>query len=178
MCLEQRPVAGRVRCVLDEELEANNNLPAAILRNACEARLSTFPTGPTSPNHPASLIPRDGGYCKLKSFHVAQLFYDARVVSCEGFLPQSSGIRDRVVQTSLSGVQNIGEGSMASATSQKTELKLTGVAWACREELLYRLSGVPAPAWAAAQVEGLAQGGSDRKAPVRSVGQGGEVGPL
>jgi restriction system protein len=40
------------------------------------------------------------------------------------------------VQAARSGVQNIAEGSMASATSKKMELKLTGVARASLEELL------------------------------------------
>ena len=41
-----------------------------------------------------------------------------------------------MVQAARSGVQNIAEGSMASGTSKKTELKLTGVARASLEELL------------------------------------------
>jgi four helix bundle suffix protein len=41
-----------------------------------------------------------------------------------------------MVQAARSGVQNIAEGSMASATSKKMELKLTGVARASLEELL------------------------------------------
>jgi four helix bundle suffix protein len=41
-----------------------------------------------------------------------------------------------MVQAARSGAQNIAEGSMASATSKKTELKLTGVARAGLEELL------------------------------------------
>ncbi|MCX6557605.1 MAG: four helix bundle suffix domain-containing protein, partial [Candidatus Aminicenantes bacterium] len=43
---------------------------------------------------------------------------------------------DQMVQAARSGVQNIAEASMASATSKKTELKLTGVARASLEELL------------------------------------------
>jgi len=38
------------------------------------------------------------------------------------------GTHDQMVQAARSGVQNIAEGSMASATSKKTELKLTNVA--------------------------------------------------
>jgi restriction system protein len=41
-----------------------------------------------------------------------------------------------LVQAARSGVQNIAEGSVASATSKKTELKLTNVAKASLEELL------------------------------------------
>jgi len=40
-----------------------------------------------------------------------------------------------MIQAARSGVQNIAEGSMASAVSKKTELKLTGVARASLEEL-------------------------------------------
>jgi four helix bundle suffix protein len=41
-----------------------------------------------------------------------------------------------MVQAARSGVQNIAEGSQASGTSKKTELKLTNVARASLEELL------------------------------------------
>src|SRR5438067_5274720 len=41
-----------------------------------------------------------------------------------------------MVQAARSGVQNIAEGSMASGTSKKTELKLTNVARASLEELM------------------------------------------
>jgi four helix bundle suffix protein len=41
-----------------------------------------------------------------------------------------------MVQAARSGVQNIAEGSLASATSKKTELKLTSVARASLGELL------------------------------------------
>jgi len=41
-----------------------------------------------------------------------------------------------MVQAARSGKQNIAEGSMASATSKETELKLTNVARASLEELL------------------------------------------
>jgi len=40
-----------------------------------------------------------------------------------------------MVQAARSGVQNIAEGSVASATSKRTELKLTNVARASLEEL-------------------------------------------
>lgn len=42
---------------------------------------------------------------------------------------------DHMVQAARSGVQNIGEGSEASGTSKKTEIKLTKVARASLEEL-------------------------------------------
>ncbi len=81
------------------------------------------------------LIPKHGGYRKLKSFQVAQLVYDVTVRFCELYVDQFSRTRDQMVQAARSGVQNIAEGSQASATSRKTELKLTNVSRASLEEL-------------------------------------------
>lgn len=81
------------------------------------------------------LIPKHGGYRKLKSFQVAQLVYDITVRFCDRYIERYSRTRDQMVQAARSGVQNIAEGSQASATSKKTELKLTGVARASLEEL-------------------------------------------
>ena len=82
------------------------------------------------------VIPPHGGYRKLRSYQNAQLVYDATVVFCNRFVERRSRTHDQMVQAARSGVQNIAEGSMASATSKKTELKLTGVARASLEELL------------------------------------------
>ncbi len=82
-----------------------------------------------------SLIPVHGGYRKLKSFQVAQLAYDVTVRFVEAYVDRFSRTRDQMVQAARSGVQNIAEGSQASATSKKTELKLTQVARASLEEL-------------------------------------------
>src|SRR5690242_20060541 len=82
------------------------------------------------------LIPKYGGYRKLRSFQCAQLVYDLTVIFCVRFIDKRSRTHDQMVQAARSGVQNIAEGSMASATSKKTELKLTGVARASLEELL------------------------------------------
>ena len=83
----------------------------------------------------SDLIPRHGGYRKLKSFQVAQLIYDVTVRFCDRYIDKFSRTRDQMVQAARSGVQNIAEGSQASATSKKTELKLTQVARASLEEL-------------------------------------------
>ncbi|MBI5206116.1 MAG: four helix bundle protein [Nitrospirae bacterium] len=83
-----------------------------------------------------SLIPPHGGYRNLKSYQTAEIVYDATVVFCDRFIDRRSRTHDQMVQAARSGVQNIAEGSMASATSKKTELKLTGVARASLEELL------------------------------------------
>jgi four helix bundle suffix protein len=85
-------------------------------------------------NH-ESLIPKHGGYRKLKSFQVAQLVFDITVRFCERYVDKFSRTRDQMVQAARSGVQNIAEGSHASGTSKKTEIKLTNVARASLEEL-------------------------------------------
>src|SRR5258708_25431349 len=82
-----------------------------------------------------SLIPKHGGYRKLKSFQVAQLVYDVTTGFCDRYIGKRSRTHDQMVQAARSGVQNIAEGSLASGTSKKTELKLTNVARASLEEL-------------------------------------------
>jgi len=85
---------------------------------------------------PERIIRPHGGYRKLRSFQTAQIVYDATVIFCDRFIERTSRTRDQMIQAARSGVQNIAEGSMASATSKKTELKLTAVARASLEELL------------------------------------------
>ncbi|MDJ0765603.1 MAG: four helix bundle suffix domain-containing protein [Myxococcota bacterium] len=85
-------------------------------------------------NH-TQLIPKHGGYRRLKSFQVAQLVYDVTVRFCDRYISAYSRTRDQMIQAARSGVQNIAEGSQASATSRKIELKLTSVARASLEEL-------------------------------------------
>lgn len=67
---------------------------------------------------------------------MAEIVYDATVMFCERFIDRRSRTTDQMVQAARSGKQNIGEGSTASGTSKKTELKLVGVARASLEELL------------------------------------------
>jgi restriction system protein len=87
-------------------------------------------------NEKRGLIPPHGGYRKLRSFQCAQLVYDGTVIFCNRFIDKRSRTHDQMVQAARSGAQNIAEGSKASATSKKTELKLTGTARASLEELL------------------------------------------
>lgn len=82
------------------------------------------------------LIPPHGGYRELKSYQNAEIVYDATVKFCDKFIDRRSRTHDQMVQAARSGKQNIAEGSMASGTSKKTELKLVGVARASLEELL------------------------------------------
>ena len=82
------------------------------------------------------LLGKHGGYRKLGSFRAALAVYDATVVFCDRFVDRRSRTHDQMVQAARSGVRNIEEGSVASGTSKKTELKLTNVARASLEELM------------------------------------------
>ncbi len=83
----------------------------------------------------SEIIQNHGGYRKLLGFHKARLVYDITVRFCELYVSKFSRTTDQMVQAARSGVQNIAEGSQASATSKKTEIKLTQVARASLEEL-------------------------------------------
>lgn len=82
------------------------------------------------------LIPEHGGYRGLKTFQLSQLAYDLTVAFCDKHVDPRSRTHDQMVQAARSGVQNIAEGSQASGTSKKFEIKLTSVARASLEELL------------------------------------------
>jgi four helix bundle suffix protein len=82
------------------------------------------------------LIPPHGGYRHLKSYQMSEIIYDATVVFCRRHVDRRSRTVDQMVQAARSGKQNIAEGSAASGTSKKTELKLMSVARASLEELL------------------------------------------
>lgn len=81
------------------------------------------------------LIPKHGGYRKLKTFQLGQLIYDLTVRFCNLYIDKRSRTHDQMVQAARSGVQNIAEGSQVSGTSKKIEMKLTNVARASLEEL-------------------------------------------
>jgi four helix bundle suffix protein len=81
------------------------------------------------------LIPPHGGYRKLKSFQMAELCFDVTVRFCERYVDRRSRTHDQMVQAARSGTQNIVEGSAASGTSKRTELKLTDTARFSLEEL-------------------------------------------
>ena len=91
---------------------------------------------PSHESDPPGLIPAHGGYRQLKSFQVAEIIYDATVAFCDRFIDRRSRTVDQMVQAARSGKQNTAEGSQASGTSRKTELKLTSVARSSLEELL------------------------------------------
>ena len=81
-------------------------------------------------------IPPHGGYENLLSFQKARVIYDATAWFCRRYLQKGDRTNDQMIQAARSGKQNILEGSQASGTSKKTELKLTNVARASLEELL------------------------------------------
>jgi four helix bundle suffix protein len=82
-----------------------------------------------------SLIPPHGGYRNLRSFQMAELCFDVTVRFCKRYVDRRSRTYDQMVQAARSGTQNIVEGSAASGTSKKTELKLTDTARFSLEEL-------------------------------------------
>jgi four helix bundle suffix protein len=81
-------------------------------------------------------IPPHGGYQNLLSYQKAKIVFDATVYFCARFLNKRDRTYDQMVQAARSGKQNILEGSQASGTSKKFEIKLTNVARASLEELL------------------------------------------
>jgi restriction system protein len=105
----------------------------------------------TGKSKPESLIPPHGGYRDLRSYQMAEIVFDATMVFCDRYISQRSRTHDQMVQAARSGKQNIAEGSTASGTSKKTELKLMGVARASLEELLIDfqdfLRGQGLPLW-------------------------------
>jgi restriction system protein len=92
--------------------------------------------GDGSKAHQQGLIPAHGGYGSLSSYQMAEIVHDATVVFCGRFIDRRTRTHDQMVQAARSGKQNIAEGSMASGTSRKIELKLVGIARASLEELL------------------------------------------
>jgi len=107
-----------------------------ILKHSDKLRRKIGRIGPIGPIFMSNLIPPHGGYRELKSFQQAELVYDATVKFCDRFIDKRSRTHDQMVQAARSGRQNIAEGSQASGTSKKFELKLVGVARASLEELL------------------------------------------
>lgn len=80
-------------------------------------------------------IPKHGGYRNLFSYQKAEIIYDGTVYFTNRFFHKYDRTVGQMVQAARSGKQNIAEGSMASATSKETEIKLTNVARSSLEEL-------------------------------------------
>ena len=86
-------------------------------------------------NSNSGFIPIHGGYRNLITYQKAEIIYDGTVFFCNKFLNNYDRTIGQMVQAARSGKQNISEGSMASATSKETEIKLTNVARASLDEL-------------------------------------------
>jgi four helix bundle suffix protein len=82
------------------------------------------------------LIRPHGGYQGLLAFQMSEIVYDGTAAFTRLYLDKRSRTVDQMVQAARSGRQNIAEGSVASGTSSKIELKLVGIARASLEELL------------------------------------------
>jgi len=80
-------------------------------------------------------VPLHGGYHKLLSFQKSEIIFEGTEYFCERFFKPGNRTIDQMTQAARSGKQNIGEGSMASATSKQTEITLTNVARSSLEEL-------------------------------------------
>src|SRR5262245_33698506 len=87
-------------------------------------------------NPEPGFIPPHGNYPELLSYQKAEVIYDLTYRFCQRFLSRGDRTIDQMVQAARSGKQNITEGSRASGTSKKKEVKLTNVARASLEELL------------------------------------------
>ena len=74
-------------------------------------------------------------YKDLKSYQGTAIIYDFTVEFCRRYVDPRSRTVDQMVQAARSGKQNIVEGA-ANKTSEKSELKLLGVARASLAELL------------------------------------------
>ena len=73
---------------------------------------------------PNSFIDPHGGFRSLKSFQMSEIVFDGTVRFCDRWVGRRSRTHDQMIQAARSGKQNIAEGSMASGTSRKIELKL------------------------------------------------------
>lgn len=80
-------------------------------------------------------IPTHGGYRSLFSYQKAEIIFDGTKYFTNRFFNKYDRTIGQMEQAARSGKQNIAEGSMASATSKETEIKLTNVARASLEEL-------------------------------------------
>lgn len=96
----------------------------------------SYPSYKSDSSNDEGLLFKHGGYRNLKSYQMSTLVFDLTVEFCRKFIDRKSRTYDQMEQAARSGRQNIAEGSLASATSKKTEIKLTNVARASLEELL------------------------------------------
>ena len=82
------------------------------------------------------LIPHRGNYKQLLSYQKTNVIFCMTYYFVEHYLQKGDRTYDQMLQAARSGKQNIIEGSAASSTSAKTEIKLINVAKASLQELL------------------------------------------
>ena len=105
-------------------------------------KLPNVPRDPKDPKDPKNtttmeqLIPNHGNYKKLLSYQKTNVIFCLTYYFVEHFLQKGDRTYDQMLQAARSGKQNIIEGSAASSTSAKTEIKLINVAKASLQELL------------------------------------------
>lgn len=74
-------------------------------------------------NSSNSFIDPHGGFRNLKSYQMSEIVFDGTAKFCDRWVGRRSRTHDQMVQAARSGKQNIAEGSRASGTSKKIELK-------------------------------------------------------
>ena len=82
------------------------------------------------------LVPNHGNYKKLISYQKTNVIFCLTYYFVEHYLQKGDRTYDQMLQAARSGKQNIIEGSAASSTSAKTEIKLVNVAKASLQELI------------------------------------------
>ena len=82
------------------------------------------------------LIPHRGNYKQLLSYQKTNVIFCMTYYFVEHYIQKGDRTYDQMLQAARSGKQNIIEGSAASSTSAKTEIKLVNVAKASLQELL------------------------------------------
>ncbi|MBN1152394.1 MAG: four helix bundle protein [Dehalococcoidia bacterium] len=101
--------------------------------------------------NPEPLIPKYGGWRKLKSYRMAQLVHEVTALFCEQYVEEESQACDRMLQAAETAAQKIAEGSQAGERSKKAELKLTRIARASLEDLrktyVAYMRRAPLPVW-------------------------------
>ncbi len=87
-------------------------------------------------DHMNELLPSRGNYRQLLSYQKTDVILQITYFFCNHFLTRGDRTIDQMIQAARSGKQNIIEGSAASSTSAKTEIKLINVAKVSLRELL------------------------------------------
>lgn len=82
------------------------------------------------------LIPNRGNYKNLICYKKTDIIFQITFYFAHKYLKSSDRTIDQMIQAARSGKQNIIEGSAASATSTKTEIRLINVAKSSLRELL------------------------------------------